>query len=337
MHSVNFVGVIMRDYYSNVIKNIQVGYACHRRVNNGKNVDIRYEIIEVNKEFEAILGKSSGELIGCDSSLVMASFANNGIASRDVHCATHHYGKNVSLKLYSTIRERWYDVDAFRVKDNHIVSILTESGKPINEKQHFFNASQYIDHCIILVDTVMNALFEKNHREMLHSKRVGSLCEAIAENMKGNNIDVKEVTMAGLLHDIGKIAVSNDILDKKGKLTTEEWDQIKTHCEKGYRILCGSLAFSRISDFVYEHHERLDGSGYPRGLRKAEISMGARIIAVADTFDAMISERPYRKAFSEGEALEELHKHSGNHFDSKVIDVMTDIILKKIWKITDMD
>lgn len=325
-----------KENYLDVINHIPLGYACHHRIIDDNSEEIQYEVIEANKEFEAIMGRSFDKLLGRDSSTIMADSANNRISSRDIHYATHFYNRKVEVEIYSTAQKGWYNVEFFRVKDDYIVSILKEALIDNNKKQHYLNENQCVNYNNILIDTIMNALFEKNPREMLHSKRVGSICEAIAINMKDDNLNIDEVRNAGLLHDVGKIAVNNEILDKRGKLTQEEWSQIKTHCEKGYRILCGSLIFSRIARFIYEHHERLNGSGYPRGLRKAEISMGARIIAVADTFDAMISERPYRKAFSEGEALEELHKYSGNHFDSKVVDAMTDIILKKIWKRTDM-
>lgn len=136
--------------------------------------------------------------------------------------------------------------------------------------------------------------------------------------------------MAGRLHDIGKIILLDGILDKPGKLTATEWEEVKRHPEIGYRILCHTNEFSEISAAVLEHHERWDGSGYPKGLIAAEISLPARIIAVADAFDAMTVNRPYRKALTADAAVAEIKEYTGQQFDPKIVSAFLQVDLTHI-------
>ena len=138
-----------------------------------------------------------------------------------------------------------------------------------------------------------------------------------------NSRFVKEIEIAGLLHDIGKIAVREDVLNKPGKLTDEEYDEIKKHCESGYHILKTVDEYSSLADYVLAHHEKVDGSGYPRGLSGEEIPVAARIIAVADAYEAMVSERPYRNSISHELAIEEIIKWSGHQFDFEIVKIFT--------------
>ena len=175
---------------------------------------------------------------------------------------------------------------------------------------------------------IMNSLFEKNKREMLHSQRVGELCEAIARNMNLAKHEVNQMKIAGLMHDIGKIGIQDAILNKKGKLDDDEWDQIKRHSEIGYRILSSVSEFSEIANYVLEHQERWDGKGYPNGLKGDRISIQARIIAVADSYDAMTSDRAYRRGLSGEEAISEIKKYSGTQFDPEIVKIFLDKVLK---------
>lgn len=180
------------------------------------------------------------------------------------------------------------------------------------------------------IDLIMNSLYEKNNREMLHSKRVSEICEAISINMNFEKDEVNKIRIAGLMHDIGKIGINDNILNKEGKLNNDEWIEIKRHPEIGYRILSSLNEFSHLADYVLEHHERWDGKGYPNGLKGEEISIEARIIAVADAYDAMTSERSYRGALLDEVVMSELQKNSGTQFDSKVVNVLVQKILSKI-------
>lgn len=170
------------------------------------------------------------------------------------------------------------------------------------------------------IDLILSTLYEKNPREMLHSKRVAEICALIADNMKLTKDEVKQVYTAGLMHDIGKIGIDEKILNKPKNLVIDEWKDIERHTEIGYRILSSVNEFSEIAEHVLSHHERIDGKGYPRGLKGEEISLHAKIIAVADAFDAMTCDRPYREIMTESQAIEEIIKYRGTQFDNKVVD-----------------
>lgn len=174
------------------------------------------------------------------------------------------------------------------------------------------------------IDMIMNTLFEKSNRESLHSMRVSKLCELIAVNMNLDKDEVNQIKIAGLLHDIGKIGVNEKILNKKNKLNDDEWNEIKKHPESGWRILSAVKEFSEVANYVLEHHERWDGRGYPKGLKEENISLQARIIVVADAYDAMTSLRSYQKGSSKEEAIKELKRCSGFQFDPKIVEVFID-------------
>ena len=177
------------------------------------------------------------------------------------------------------------------------------------------------------IDIIINTLFEKSNRESLHSKRVSQICNAIAVGMKFEKDDISQITLAGLVHDIGKIGVDEKILNKTGKLDNKEWDKMKKHPETGWRILNATKEFSELAQFILEHQEKWDGTGYPNGLKGEQIAVEARIIAVADAFDAMTRDRSYRKGFSRDEAAVELLRYSGTQFDPAIVDVFVNKVL----------
>jgi diguanylate cyclase len=142
-----------------------------------------------------------------------------------------------------------------------------------------------------------------------------------------NEREIWQVKLAGMLHDIGKIGVNELILDSKGRLTEQERKEVKKHAETGYQILKSSYEFSDAAEFVLEHHERWDGKGYPRGLRGKEISVQARIIAVADTYDDIVSERAYKPKLHKEDAIKELERCAGTQFDPEVVNVFLEKVI----------
>jgi diguanylate cyclase (GGDEF)-like protein/PAS domain S-box-containing protein/putative nucleotidyltransferase with HDIG domain len=185
--------------------------------------------------------------------------------------------------------------------------------------------------CNRAIDLIMNSLFAKSEHEMFHSKRVGDLCESIAEKMGFSALEVEQTRLAGLMHDIGKIGIRDEVLNKAGKLTEEEFKEIRRHSEIGYRILCAVNEFSSIAGFVFEHHERVDGKGFPRGLTAEEISPQAKVITVADAYDAMMNSRPYREALTQKQAIEEIKNNAGTQFDEKTARVFVEKVLGLEW------
>ncbi|MGI5971482.1 MAG: PAS domain S-box protein [Oscillospiraceae bacterium] len=192
----------------------------------------------------------------------------------------------------------------------------------LKEAEAFMYSRKYYDSRSVrsrTVSVIMNTLFEKSAREESHSKRVGRICELIALKLQLDQQYINKIRVAGFLHDIGKIGISEEILNKSGKLDNSEWEIMKRHSEKGARILENSVEYRDIAEIVLFHHEHFDGSGYPKGLKGKEIPIESRIIAVADTYDAMTNERPYRKILSKEDAIRELKSCSGSQLDPEIV------------------
>jgi len=182
-----------------------------------------------------------------------------------------------------------------------------------------------------MIHTIIKTLHEKNPREELHSKRVSELCQAIGKEIGLSDIELRMLKVGGLLHDIGKIAIEESILNKQEKLTDQEWNEVKRHPDIGSRILSSSCDMLELADYILAHHERWDGAGYPKGLLGEAIPMVARIIAIADSYDAMTSERPYRKVLSENSVLAEIRNNAGTQFDPKIARIFIEKVLNQQW------
>lgn len=154
-----------------------------------------------------------------------------------------------------------------------------------------------------------------------HSQRVAELSAVLASELGMSREHIEKIRLAGLLHDIGKIGIRESVLNKTGKLTDEEFEHIKLHPDIGARILTPVVEDKSILDAVRNHHERQDGNGYPDGLQGNQIPLEARILMVADTYDAMTSARPYRKAISSEKACVEIKRYSGSQFAPEVVEV----------------
>jgi HD-GYP domain-containing protein (c-di-GMP phosphodiesterase class II) len=159
-----------------------------------------------------------------------------------------------------------------------------------------------------------------------HSTRVGELTRATALRLGLPDMQLDNVVMAALLHDIGKVGVPDHVLLKRGKLTPEEFDHVRKHPELGWMALKNIEDFKPISLIVLHHHERMDGGGYPGGLKGTAIPLGSRIIAVADSYDALTTDRPYRPARTKQHAIEELVRCVDTQFDSRVLAAFLDAL-----------
>ncbi|KZL92394.1 HD domain-containing phosphohydrolase [Clostridium magnum] len=176
-------------------------------------------------------------------------------------------------------------------------------------------------------EAIINNLNEKNKTEEVHSRKIADICVEIGKALKMNETDIGELKTAALLHDIGKIAIKDDILKKSGKLTEEELEQFKSHAEVGYRILNTTEGLSEISKYVLSHHERWDGMGYPKGLKGTEIPLQSRIIAIADVYEAMTRETNYRTALSKEVIIENLKKIAGTQIDPELVMIFIEKVL----------
>lgn len=169
--------------------------------------------------------------------------------------------------------------------------------------------------------SLINALEQKDEYTKNHSETVGKICEKIGKEYTDNEYFVEDISIAGRLHDIGKIGVKDEILLKKGKLSDEEYEEIKKHPEMSYKIIKPVDNVGKISEYVLHHHERWNGKGYPHKLKAEAIPVGARILAVADTYNALVSNRPYRSAKNSEFALEVLFNGKTIEFDPEIVEI----------------
>ena len=180
---------------------------------------------------------------------------------------------------------------------------------------------------------LVTALDAREHETSDHSQRVVEYTVAIAQRMSIKGQELDEIGRGALLHDIGKIGVPDAVLLKPGKLTPEEWVEMRKHPDIGYSMIAPIPFLAVPSQIVLSHQERFDGRGYPRGLAQNEIHIGARIFSVADTLDAMTSDRPYRKGTTFANAIEEIKRCGGTQFDPEVVRAFTDIGEQNLVKI----
>ncbi len=182
------------------------------------------------------------------------------------------------------------------------------------------------------INALASAMGKRDPYTAGHQQRVAKLARAIAEEMGLSKDETRGIRVAGRIHDIGKISVPAEILVKPGRLTDIEFSIVKTHSQVGYDILKDIEFPWPVAEIVLQHHERMDGSGYPQGLSGEKIILGARIMAVADVVEAMSSHRPYRSAFPIEKALEEISQNRGILYDTKVVDACLKLFKEKRFK-----
>ncbi len=183
-----------------------------------------------------------------------------------------------------------------------------------------------------MVKSFSSALDARDSYTVDHSKRMANSSRMIAERLRLKPKEVETVVLSALLHDIGKIGISDKILSKPSRLTPEEFDRVKRHPLISERILRPIAALKKTLRAIRHHHERFDGKGYPDGLKGTKIPLGARILAVCDAYDAMVSERPYRSALTVKNALAELKRNSGKQFDSKIAAIMIALVEQGLFR-----
>jgi len=170
-----------------------------------------------------------------------------------------------------------------------------------------------------VIKLIMKMIQARDHFTEEHCKRVCKIASLIVNKLKIDYEEITKIELAALIHDVGKISVSDTILLKPGKLTMEEYQEVKNHSFKGYQIINDNVNRD-VAELVLYHHEQFSGRGYPCGLRGEKIPLGARIIALADQYDALRNNRPYRKALTVGEAIKVM-KEDACKFDPRLLEV----------------
>jgi len=208
----------------------------------------------------------------------------------------------------------------FHSTDLEMVKALSESAGIAIENARLFKDLQetYLATVRVLVSTIE----AKDPYTHGHTERVAQYSVGIAKEMEFTQDEIQTIQLGAFLHDIGKLHTSDSILHKPGALTDEEWRLVKAHPVRGAQMLQGVKFLEKATDLVRHHHERVDGKGYPDGLRGDEITIGAKIVNVADAFDAMTTERPYRVGLTMDQALAQLEDKAGTQFAKEVVEVM---------------
>jgi putative nucleotidyltransferase with HDIG domain len=217
--------------------------------------------------------------------------------------------------------------DEYSLYDKDMLTFIANSAGIGLENARLFKQLQVT--YVSTLKTLISVIEAKDNYTRGHTERVASYAVAIADRLSLPEAVRRRVTFGALLHDIGKIGVMENILHKEGELDADEWETLKSHPEVGARIVDKMEFLTGTSDIVRHHHESWDGNGYPDALRGEDIPLGARIIAVADSFDAMTTNRSYRRALSIDEAVERLEAGAGTQFDPGIVRVFVRHIREK--------
>ncbi|UYO61570.1 diguanylate cyclase [Acetobacterium wieringae] len=203
---------------------------------------------------------------------------------------------------------------------------ITEVFKAAENKMYQYKISERNSTRNEAIQFIMKTLYEKLPREQQHSERVSNISGLIGAAMGMNKEEINELKTAGALHDIGKIAIGNEILDKTGELNDFEWLEIRRHPEISFSILSSLNDYAPLANIILVHHERYDGTGYPKGLSAEQIPLPARIIAIADAFDAMTYGRPYKEPLTTEAAIREIVAGKSTQFDPAIADIFLSVL-----------
>ncbi|QEK12787.1 diguanylate cyclase [Crassaminicella thermophila] len=249
--------------------------------------------------------------------------------------------ENIVKRIYANIEEYNNSLDnkmlklsvaiGFSITDNRKKKIeeVIKEADDIMYRNKLMNKSSRKNQ---ILSILMAALAERDFVTSGHTKRVVKMCTKIADKIGLNENRKNKLILLAEVHDLGKIAIPDYILKKTGKLSQEEWEIMKSHTEKGYRIALNSHELSSIAELILKHHERWDGKGYPLGLSKNDIPLECRILAVVDSYDAMTNLRPYNQIKTHKEAIEEIKMCSGTQFDPEIVDIFISIYENNIDK-----
>ncbi len=227
----------------------------------------------------------------------------------------------------------WLETTAHAIleeKTGQVLEIHTAS-RDITERKYAEEALQTAHRELqeaydMTIEGWVRALDMRDRETEGHTQRVTEMTVRLGRSLKLSEIEILNIRRGALLHDIGKIAISDEITKKTGPLNKEEWEQMRKHPQFSYEMLLPIAYLHSALDIPYCHHERLDGSGYPRGLKGDEIPLSARLFAIVDVWDAMTSDRPYRKAASAEQAIAYLKQESGRLFDARLVETFLQVI-----------
>ena len=279
----------------------------------GDNMIIRTaELLKNNIRNTDILSRTGGDefaifLPNTSNDVVQKVVDRITMDSMEINSDTNYPTMKISISLGFSTRESMNDSVEDTIK-------LAEDDMYKNKL--FEHKSTHTN----LVDSIKESLIKRGEESEESMWRLESLANHMITRLELNKDLREKLILLVAVHDIGKIAIDTEVLNKKDPLTPEEWKIIKKHPEMGYRIAMASIELAAVAEYILSHHERWDGKGYPEGLKGEEIPLLSRIVAIVDAYDAMLTDKPYRKKLTKEQAVEELKKNAGTQFDPELVE-----------------
>ena len=314
-----------------------VGYECYTAESGPAAIDLiaRVKFVcmlcDVNMPLQSGLEVLPQALaIDPDLAVMMLTAVNDAPTATDAlsHGAMDYLMKPVELPSLHEAVERVLHKRQLSIEQRNVERLIREevalrTAELEREQQALRSLT------ISVVDTLISALEAKDPHLRGHSHRVADVAASIAHHLELDEDVVEDVRLAGRLHDVGMIGIREDVLNKTGALTPEEYTHVKEHVQIGVNILAPLQHIARAAWFVQDHHEHFDGTGYPRALAGEDIAIGGRIIAAADAYDALTSTRAYREPMTSPEAIEYLRTYSGTMLDPRVYDALSSVVRRR--------
>lgn len=311
------IDLLKGDHFSNlIINNSPIAYVI---------LDKNFNILFSNHHISSITGYNEKEILNkkCYEFFGNGSICNNCPVKKCMNTGRTEVHLKCEKSKDGTIKYVNLRAVPLRNKNGHIDKIL-EIG--VDKTEEIKMRKQMEEDFYKIIEMLSHIMGAKDLYTADHSENVKNISLSIAQALDLPDLHKKEIMIAASLHDIGKVGISDIIINKAGQLTENEYDTIKTHPAVGEKILSSINSFKNIKVIVRHHHERFDGKGYPDGLKGKEIPLEARIIALADSYDAMATDRSYRKAMDKKDIVAEIKRCSGTQFDPEIVDVFLNII-----------
>lgn len=311
--------------------------------------DLPYSVItgDINalKLTNDLFGHNEGDKLIMETAVLLRSSCGQGIVARtggdEFSVLLPKTGEEEANRIVTKIYAAFEEQKALPREQNFFLSISLGYATKVREEQtigeilktaeeHMYRR-KLLEHQSIrstLLTTIKQLLFSKSNETMEHAERMAQLARRMGAELALSESDLVSLELMAVLHDIGKIGISNDVLSKPGPLEELEWTEIRRHPEIGYRIALTIPELQGIAGYILCHHERWDGAGYPQGIRGDDIPYIARIIAVIDSYDAMTEDRPYRNGMPVQDAANEIIRHAGKQFDPEISRVFVERVLE---------
>lgn len=287
---------------------------CDVRMPDSSGLELLPRALEIDPDLAVVM------LSGVDDANTASAALQSGAAEYVVKPAPF---AELEIVLRRALREREAAIRRRRVRRARKVELSLRTAELENERRRVREMT------ISMVEALINAMEAKDTFLRGRSARVAHLAASIAEQLELDPDVVEDVRLAGRLHDVGMIGIREAVLHKPGTLTAEEFAHVQEHVRVGVEILAPLRHLGPVLDFVRDHHERWDGTGYPRGVSGEEISIGGRILAAADALDSLTSDRAYRGAVTHAEALETMRHVVGTLLDPRVYGALCDVVRRK--------